>query len=204
MKVAIYARVSTLEQDSGMQVAALREYCARRGWVIYREYIDQGQSGAAAARPALDELMRDAGAHKFSGVLVWKFDRLFRSVQHMLEALDRFRTLGVDFASITEAIDTTTSLGKMVFVFLAAYAEFERDLIRERTLAGMARAKANGKRIGRPRVYVDRERAAKLWNGGNGLSYRKIASELGVSPTKVFEVLQEGVLKLTHPLTEQR
>jgi DNA invertase Pin-like site-specific DNA recombinase len=189
MKIALYARVSTTEQNTDTQTAALSEYCGRRGWTVAGEYVDAGQGGATVQRPELDRLMRDAVARKFDAVLVWKFDRLFRSVAHMLEALERFRSLGVDFVSLTESIDTTSPIGKMVFTLLAAVAEFERDLIRERTKAGMARARAEGKRIGRPRVLVDIAEAQALWKGGEGLSYRKIAKRMQCSATKIFRAL---------------
>ena len=203
MKAAIYARVSTGEQNSETQLTALRHYCQGRGWEIHNEYVDEGISGSTPFRPQLDLMMQHARYGWFKVLLVWKFDRLFRSVPHMLEALDRLRTLEIDFVSMTENIDTSTAAGKMTFTFLAAVAEFEQSLIRERTLAGMARAKAEGKQIGRPRVEVDVTRAVELWKDGKGLSVRKIAAELGCRPTTVFAAIKKGVLKIDKPLIER-
>ena len=203
MKAALYAWVSTGEQNAQTQLRALRDDCLARGWDIYHEYVDEGIWGAAPVRPQLDLMMENAKYKWFKAVLVWKFDRLFRSVPHMLTTLDRFYCLDIDFVSVTEAIDTSSPMGKMVFTLLAAVGEFERDLIRERTRAGMNRAKAEGKRIGRPRSPVDVERAIDLWNGGKGLSYRKIADELGSSPTVVFEALSQAVLKRSETLLER-
>lgn len=204
MKAALYARVSTGEQNTDTQLNALRSYCQNRGWTVVHEYIDEGVSGATAQRPQLDEMMRGAGTKAFGAVLVWKFDRLFRSVPHMLEALDRFRAMGIEFVSITEAIDTSTPMGKMVFTLLAAVAEFERDLIRERTKAGMDRARSEGKRIGRPPVNIDVQRVAALWDGGKGMSLRRIGVELGCSAASVFNALRYGVLKPAQPLSKRK
>lgn len=200
MRVALYARVSTDGQTAESQTVALREYCARRGWEIHSEYVDAGVSGSTASRPELDRLMRDVTARKVKAVLVWKFDRLFRSVPHMLEALETFRHYGVEFVSITEAIDTTTPMGRMVYTLLAAVAEFEKGLIRERTLAGMARARAEGKRIGRPRVEVNVERAAQLWAGGKGWSYRQIGAAMGCSGMQIYRALKAPVTEHKEPV----
>jgi DNA invertase Pin-like site-specific DNA recombinase len=177
MNVAVYARVSTTDQDVTTQLHALWRYCEGRKWDVHREYVDVGVSGDRAAKPELQSLMADARALKFKVVLVWKFDRVFRSVQHMLSALDELHALGIDFVSMTEAIDTTTPAGKMVFTMLAAVAEFEKDLIRERTRAGLARARAAGKRIGRPRRAVD---VAAVQTLRPDHSYRQIAKLLHV------------------------
>jgi len=204
MKVALYVRVSTAEQDTGMQLDTLREYCRNRHWSIYREYVDQGISGTTAARPELEAMMRDSTQRKFDAVLVWKFDRLFRSVPHMMAALERFRSLGVDFISITEAIDTTAPIGKMVYTLLAAIAEFEHDLMRERTLAGIATARANGKRIGRPRAEIDVKEALRLRGEPHNLSYRAIAERMGVSSTVVFQAICRRVLEGSGRVSEQK
>ena len=163
MRIAIYARVSTMEQSPLMQLDALRAFAKARGWEIHREYVDQGVSGATAARPFLEAMMRDAVSMKFKAVVVWKFDRLFRSVTHMLDALEHFRSLGIEFVSLTEAIDTTTPAGKMVFTFLAAMAEFERDLACERTKAGMDRARAAGHRKGRRQSWRNQAQGSGAW-----------------------------------------
>ena len=205
--VALYARVSTSDQTADNQLTALRRYCEVRGWTVGEEFVDV-TSGATADRPRLAELMQPKTLRRFGAVLVWKFDRLFRSVEHMMEALNQFRTIGVDFVSTTECIDTSTAAGKFVFTLLAAVGEFERDLIRERTRAGIARAREQGKRIGRPRVQFDIEEALSLWKDGRGMSYRAIARRLcekgqNVSPSKVFEVLHQAVLKNSPTVCEQ-
>ena len=196
MKVCIYARVSTNEQNVETQLQALRQYAKARGWEVLNEYVDEGISGSEARRPALDLMMQHARYKWFKVLLVWKFDRLFRSVPHMLEALDRLRTLDIDFVSMTESIDTSSAMGKMVFTFLAAVGEFEQSLTRERTVAGMARARSEGKRIGRPHVHVDIEEAKKLWAEGKGLSIRKIAEKMNQRPTTVYMALHAPVQKI--------
>ena len=194
MKVALYARVSTAEQNPGMQLDGMGAYCRNRSWGIYKEYVDQ-VSGTTVDRPEMSAMMRDATQRKFDAVLVWKFDRLFRSVPHMMDALERFRSLGVDFISITECIDTTAPIGKMVYTLLAAIAEFERDLMRERTIAGMARARANGKQIGRPRVPVNVGEAMRLRGDPHNLSIREIAKRMQVSPNAIFRAIGSPISK---------
>jgi DNA invertase Pin-like site-specific DNA recombinase len=174
MKVAIYARVSTLNhQDVGMQTRELNEFCERRGWTIFAEYVDVGISGAKDRRPQLDALMLDAGKRKFDVVLVWKFDRFARSVSHLLRALETFNILGIGFVSLSESLDTSTPAGKMVFTVLGAVAELERSLIAERVRAGLRNARSKGKTLGRPRKSVDVRRIAALRSQGR--SWRKIA-----------------------------
>jgi DNA invertase Pin-like site-specific DNA recombinase len=151
-RAGIYARVSTVGagQDPGMQLKELREYCERRGWKVAGEYVDAGVSGAVDSRPQLNRLMEDAHRRAIDVVVCWKFDRFARSVSHLLKALETFRVLGIQFASLTESVDTATPMGKMIFTVLASVAELERSLIVERVRAGMRNAKAKGKLIGRP------------------------------------------------------
>jgi DNA invertase Pin-like site-specific DNA recombinase len=148
---AIYARVSTLKgQDTVMQTRELKEYCDRRGWKVAGEYVDVGFSGAKDSRPELNRLMADAHRREFSAVIVWKFDRFARSVSHLLRALETFRALGIEFVSLTEQVDTTTPVGKMIYTVLGSVSELERGIISERCRAGIRNARAKGKRIGRP------------------------------------------------------
>src|ERR1700722_2875541 len=150
-RVAIYGRVSTsLKQSPEMQMRELREYCRHRGWKVSGEFVDSGISGAKDSRPQLDELMSDAHRRRFDIVAVWKFDRFARSVSHLLRALETFRSLGIEFVSLTEQVDTATPMGKMIFTILGSVGELERGLISERCRAGMAHARAKGKVIGRP------------------------------------------------------
>ena len=178
MRAGLYARVSTQDQDVELQLEELREYAIRRGWTI-REYVDQGHSGATASRPALEEMMVDARARRIDTIVVWKFDRFARSLSHLVRALEEFEALGVEFISLRESIDTSTPLGRLMFGLVGAMAEFERDLIRERVRAGMARAKRKGTRLGRQPVKVDMFKVKRLKD--KGLSHRQIADRLGVS-----------------------
>src|SRR5215471_19360984 len=166
--VALYARVSTLDQDCNLQLADLRRYAEQR-FARHYEYVDVGVSGAQRKRPQLDALMTAARQRRFDVVLVWKFDRFARSLKHLLDSLEEFRALGIDFISFTEGIDTTTPSGQLVFHMLGAVAQFERDLIAERVRAGVARARALGKRIGRPRVEVDVDAVTRLRNEDKSL-----------------------------------
>lgn len=162
MRVAIYARVSTKDQSCDMQLLDLRAYCAARGFSVLREYIDVGQSGAKDSRPQLNELMADARKRRFDAVVVWRFDRFARSTKHLLLALEEFRSLGIQFTSYQENIDTSSPLGQALFTIVAAVAQLERDLIRERVSAGIRHAQANGKKFGRPKRVVSREQILKL------------------------------------------
>ena len=181
LKLALYARVSTKNngQDPETQLMALREYASARGFEVFHEYVDEGISGSKEKRPALDRLMDDARKRRFDAVLVARFDRFARSTRHLVLALEEFSALGVDFISLSESIDTSTPMGKMVFVVISAVAELERSLIRERVVMGLQRAKAERKQIGRPAIQLNSEELTAL--RGEGLSYRAIARQLGVS-----------------------
>lgn len=185
MKTAIYARVSTNNgQDPEMQLREVREYCQRRGWEVKGEYVDT-ISGAKDSRPELNRLLADAHRRRFDAVVVWKFDRFARSVSHLLRALETFRSLGIEFVSLSEQMDTSTPAGKMVFTVLAAVAELERSLIAERVRAGLRNARAKGKRLGRPRKIVDPGLIASL--RAQGASWRTIGEKLGVSGSTAFQ-----------------
>jgi len=133
-----------------MQIAELKEYCARRGWKVAGLYVDKGISGATDSRPQLNRLMEDAHRRAHDVVICWKFDRFARSKSHLLRAVETFRALGIDFVSVTEQIDTSTPTGKMVFTILGSVGEIERSLCVERVKCGMRNARARGKLIGRP------------------------------------------------------
>ena len=181
MRVAIYARVSTVAgQKPEMQLMELREYYQRRGWEIHHEYVDAGIPGTKEKRPELDRLLADAHKRRFDVVVVWKFDRFARSVSHLLRGLENFRSLGIEFVSLSEQVDTSTPTGKMVFTVLGAVAELERSLIVERVKAGLRNAKAKGKRLGRPRKSVDPAKVTQL--RAQGLTWRRVGAQLGVAP----------------------
>jgi DNA invertase Pin-like site-specific DNA recombinase len=178
MRIGIYARVSTKDQSCEMQLRDLRTYCAARGFDLVREYVDVGQCGAKDSRPELNKLMDDARKRQFDAIVVWRFDRFARSTKHLLLALEEFRSLGIQFISYQENIDTSSALGQALFTIVSAVAQLERDLIRERVSAGIRNARANGKKLGRPKSTVDRERILEL--KAQGLSLRQIAAKLGV------------------------
>jgi Resolvase, N terminal domain len=131
MRIAIYARVSTKDQSCELQVRDLRAYCAARGFDLVREYVDVGQSGAKDSRPELNKLVDDARKRQFDAIVVWRFDRFARSTKHLLTALEEFRSLGIQFISYQENIDTSSALGQALFTIVSAVAQLERDLIRE-------------------------------------------------------------------------
>src|SRR5437764_6257308 len=135
-KVALYTRVSTEEQRTDLQLMDLKDYVKKRGYTIYNTYEDI-ISGAPKERQALDLLMADASHRKFDIVLVWKFDRFARSLKMLVDSLALFQDLGIDFISYKENIDTTTSMGRLIFHINSAYAEFEREIIRDRVIAGI-------------------------------------------------------------------
>jgi DNA invertase Pin-like site-specific DNA recombinase len=178
MRVAIYARVSTKDQSCELQIRDLRAYCAARGFEPAREYIDVGQSGAKEFRPELNKLMEDARKRRFDAIVVWRFDRFARSTKHLLLALEEFRSLGIQFISYQENMDTSSPLGQALFTLVSAVAQLERDLIWERVSAGLRNARANGKKLGRPKSAVGRERILEL--KAQGRSLRQIAANLGV------------------------
>jgi DNA invertase Pin-like site-specific DNA recombinase len=178
MRVGIYARVSTKDQNCELQLRDLRAFCAARSFTLVREFVDVGESGAKDSRPQLNELMGAARKRQLDAVLVWRFDRFARSTKHLLLALEEFRSLGIQFISYQENIDTSTPLGQALFTIVAAVAQLERDLIRERVAAGIRVARQNGKQLGRPRRIVNHDEANRLRS--EGASLRQIAAKLGI------------------------
>ena len=177
-QVGIYCRVSTQEQNIEMQLSDLRRYCLARDLNIHKEYLDRGVSGSKDSRANLDALMADARQRRIDIVLVWRFDRFARSSKQLAIALDEFQHLGIDFVSFQEQIDTSTSMGKMVFTVMGAVAELERNIITERIRGGLRRAREKGKIFGRPRVEISPEKITDMQN--RGYSIRKMAMALGV------------------------
>ena len=182
-KVALYTRVSTEEQKTDLQLLDLREYVAKRGYEIYNFYEDI-VSGATKERKALDQLFQDANKRKFDIVLVWKFDRFARSLKMLVDSLALFQELGIDFISYKENIDTTTSMGRLIFHINSAYAEFEREIIRDRVIAGIKAKREKTGKWGRQNMSFDvQQRIREL--SENGLSIRKIAKSLQISARTV-------------------
>src|SRR6516225_6687941 len=176
MRAAIYARVSTLDQEPENQLQELRRYVVARGWTAV-EYVDRGVSGAKDRRPALDQLLIDAKRRRFDVLVCWRLDRLGRSLKHLITLLDELRVLGVAFVSLAEGIDATTPAGKLQMHILGAIAEFERERIRERVLAGLQRARTQGRRLGRPRASVPIDALQRV----AGLPVDDAARALGMS-----------------------
>ena len=154
MKVALYARVSTSDRDQNpeTQLVALREFADVNGWIVYKEYIDTASANDLRGRKAWRQLLDDGARKRFEAVVVFKLDRAFRSVKDMYDTLSAWDLVGVDFRSIREQFDTGTPIGRLLMTMLAAIAEFELELIRERVRAGMERARKQGIKLGRPRV----------------------------------------------------
>ena len=170
-RAALYARVSTQNgQNPEMQLAELRSYCERRGLEIAGEYVDNGVSGAKERRPHLDRLLADCRRRMVDAVVVYRYDRFARSLRQLVNALEEFRALGIDFISLHEGVDTSTPNGRLVFGIFGSIAEFERELIRDRVKSGLAHAKAKGKRLGRPRRVVDSSKITRLRPPACGLS----------------------------------
>jgi DNA invertase Pin-like site-specific DNA recombinase len=179
MKAAIYARVSTSDQHNEIQIRELKEYISRRGWELADVYEDE-MSGAKTRRPGLDRLMEDARLHRFDVIVVWKLDRFGRSVIDLVSRLRDLESYGVRFVAASQGIDTDASnpTSRLLTHILAAVAEFERELIKERVSAGLRNARAKGARIGRPRRVFDRQKVLDL--RAKGMSCPKIARQLGV------------------------
>ena len=188
-RVAIYARVSTTDkgQDVELQLRELRTFAQTRGWGIHQEYLDEGVSGSRLHRPALDRLLTACRRRQVDIVLVWRLDRLGRSLKHLIMTLDELQSLGIAFVSLHEQLDCTTATGQVLLHLLGAFAEFERAIIRERVKAGLANARNKGKRLGRPSLAIDLAQVKTLRKTGR--SIREIAHVLHVSPASVHKTL---------------
>ena len=192
-RVALYARVSTSGhgQDVGLQIDELRQIAVQRRWTIIEEFVDEGVSGSKESRPALDSLMEAAKLGKLDLLVVWKLDRLGRSLQHLLGLLDDLTRLGVGFVSVRDSgIDTTSPQGRLLLHLLGAFAEFERAMIQERVIAGVRRAQAKGKHCGRPVVEMDLRPALSMLANGYGL--KAISKSLDVSRATLRRRLEEA------------
>lgn len=176
-RVGAYLRVSTNDQSTEMQRREIEQYLAARGWESVSFYEDKA-TGTTAERPMLKELLRDARSRKIDVVIVWKLDRFFRSLKGLVLTLQEFSELGIDFVSLKDGIDLSTSAGRLMTHIIGAFAEFEASVIRERVRAGLANAKAKGKTLGRPKNRNDAQIHALHVQG---LSLRKIARQLNIS-----------------------
>jgi DNA invertase Pin-like site-specific DNA recombinase len=182
-RAALYVRVSSGEQHTEAQERALREYVQRRGWVPHKIYRDK-ITGATTRRPGLDELLKDCRRRAIDVVVVWKFDRFARSLKNLIAGLELCRALGIDFVSVTEAVDTSLPAGEMLFQMIGAVAQFERSLIAERVKSGLANARANGKILGRPplrRLTRTVVASLKRERVRDKVPFRRLARDFGVS-----------------------
>ena len=212
-RAAIYVRVSTtnrtrggdgFEQNPEVQEMPLRQLIAQRGWSLAHVYSDR-MSGATENRSGLKRLMEDARRGQFDVVLVWRIDRFARSIEQLVIALAEFRALGIDFVSCQEALDTSTPMGKAMFTIIGAMAELERNVIRERVIAGLEYARQHGtkigKAVGRPKRIFDRNEVVRLRE--SGLSIEKIARLMGIGVGTVARAIQVpecGTLAFQKPL----
>ena len=191
-RAVLYLRVSTLDQTTANQERELREVAARMGCDIIKVYKDHGISGAKGRekRPAFDALCRDAAQRKFDVVMAWSVDRLGRSLQDLVAFLSELHALCIDLFLHQQGLDTTTPAGKAMFQMMGVFAEFERAMIQERVRAGLARARSEGKRLGRPPISADLEKAirAALNKPGRTEGVRKIAARFGVDPRHVQRI----------------
>lgn len=191
-KVALYARVSTDGQTTENQLQELRKVADQNNWQVIQEFVDHGISGAKGRdqRPAFDEMCKAVVRRELDLIMTWSVDRLGRSLQHLVSFLEELHSKKVDLYLHQQGIDTTTPAGKMMFQMLGVFAEFERAMIRERINAGLARARAQGKKLGRPRVSMEVEgMIKKLRSTGKGI--RKISKELRVGVSTVKRVVDE-------------
>jgi DNA invertase Pin-like site-specific DNA recombinase len=181
MRCALYCRVSSSDQRCDLQLRELREYVASRGWTIAGEFVDEGVSGTKASRPALDKLMAAARLRRFDTVLTWKLDRWGRSVVDSIRSIQELVSLGIRFIAITQNIDTDESnpMSRFFLHVMSAFAEMEVSLIRDRTIAGIRAARANGKTLGRPKRIFRRDELIRL-RDKEALSWRAIAKELKI------------------------
>jgi len=182
--VALYARVSTNQQDPEVQLRELRTLASARGWTITQEYVDSGISGASTSRPELSRLLADAHRGYFAGILVLRLDRLGRSLRHLVTVVEDLLARGIEVISATEPhMDSTTPTGRLLRNIFASVAEYEREMIRERVMAGLRKAKASGKHIGRPKAIVNRLRITQLRK--ENMSWREIGKKMGLPKSTV-------------------
>ncbi len=188
-RVAIYARVSTDKQTCENQLKELRSIAERMQYIVVDEFIDEGISGSTSSRPSLDALMKSATQRRFDMVMCWSIDRLGRSLQNLIEILNELQSLKVDLFFMQQGMDTSTSAGRMMFSIFGALAEFERNLIRERVIAGQQRAISQGVKMGRPSKMNDGMKNAIKLLRERGIGIKQIARELKIGIGTVYSVI---------------
>jgi DNA invertase Pin-like site-specific DNA recombinase len=191
-RVALYLRVSTDRQTVENQELQLRQIAERRGWEVVAVYNDAGISGAKGRkeRPGLDQMLNDASRGKFDIVMAWAIDRIGRSLVDLLGTIQHLEACGADLYLDQQSIDTTTPMGKLIFQVCGAFAEFERSMIQQRIRAGLKRAKAQGKALGRPKIDGMREAAIKRLLQ-KGIGTKAIVRETGASPSVIVRLKRE-------------
>jgi DNA invertase Pin-like site-specific DNA recombinase len=197
MRTALYLRVSTPQQKSDLQADGLRRYAVRAGLEVVAEYRDIAVSGRKEGRPQLQALMQAARHHEFACILVWKFDRFARSVSHLLRALEEFNYLGIRFISVQDQVDTASPIGRAMFTIIGTMAELESSLISERVKAGMATARAQGKRLGRPAIPPHLVARIEELGRTTALSIRQIQDVLAGHVSR--SVVGQIVKRVRHP-----
>ena len=191
-KVVLYWRVSTLDQTIDNQLIELRDHCSKMGWEVVKEYADEGLSGTLSRdkRPALNPLIKDAYRKRFDTVVCWDISRIGRSMKEMILFLSDMKDRGIGICSVRQGFDTSTSMGEIMFQFVGILSSWEREMIRERTLAGLERAKSQGKTLGRRKVTNDTMTAKIVELRTTKKTIRQIASEVGVSVGTVSNTLK--------------
>ena len=191
-KVGIYTRVSTLDQTIDNQLIELRDHCSKMGWEVVKEYADEGLSGTLSRekRPALNSLIKDAYRKRFDLVVCWDISRIGRSMKELILFLSDMKDRGIGICSVRQGFDTSTSMGEIMFQFVGILSSWEREMIRERTLAGLERAKSEGKTLGRRKVTNDTMTAKIVELRTAKKTIRQIAAEVGVSRGTVNNVLR--------------
>jgi DNA invertase Pin-like site-specific DNA recombinase len=192
-RAAIYVRVSTTKQTTENQEHVLRKACIDRGWDLQAVYDDTGHSGSKTSRPALDAMLKDATRGRFDVLLIWKLDRLGRSVIDLHSNAEHLKACGVDLCAYTQAIDTSTPTGKLMFTVLAAVAEFERETIIERINTGLDTARRKGVQLGRRRSIPEEKREAIRASLAGGKGIKSTAALHGVGVLTVQNIKKEMV-----------
>lgn len=191
MKAGIYIRVSTVEQTTLNQEIELKEYCNRNNIEIYRIYREEGVSGAKTTRPELDSMLQDMRKKEFDCIVIWKLDRLGRSVQHLLQLLQEFQNKNINLIVTTMGMDTSTPQGKFFFTITGAFAELEREMIRERIIAGLKRRKSQGKALGRQAGAKDKSKRKRKGYFDRWANHKKAKWHKESTPPKTKNTLLE-------------
>jgi len=189
-RAALYLRTSHADRTTENQLRELEKAARRAGWLVLAVYEDNGISGAKGrnGRPGFDRMLKDANRREFDMIMAWSVDRLGRSLQHLVGFLEEIHALNIDLYLHVQGLDTTTPAGKALFQMLGVFSEFERAMIQERVKAGLARARAQGKTIGRPKVNGQVERKVLELRAG-GMGIKRIAKEAGVAVGTVYRIL---------------